>query len=316
MSHFSDHPRLAEHTRVAIESVRQQTDPDWLLIIVDDASPRAEGVAVVDGAREQDPDRIILLRNETNMGQGAARNRGVEEAHRRRRDFIMHLDCDDLAHPQRVEVTRGLFEAHSDVVFVYSPFTVIDEQGNEWDRGKLTPSIVEILEQLDKEPLAGADCWIRMATDTGYATLTSTVSVRTSTMLRHRFPARARGMEDVHCWMRIFAGDGLVHFEPSIPGRYRIPAGNIGSSERERFGSDFYRIVVNVHRQSYTHVLLAALKRGTLQAADAGDVYLAALDRLHTTMLREGQHVLVAEITDEIDMLTQALVSSRRAGGH
>jgi hypothetical protein len=221
----------------------------------------------------------------------------------------MHLDCDDLAHPRRVEVTCALFEARRDVVFVYSPFTVIDEQGNEWDRDKLTPSIVEILEELDKEPLEGAGCWQRMATDTGYVSLTSTVSVRTSTMLRYPFFTRARGIEDANCWMRIFAGDGLVHFEPSIPSKYRIPTGDIGSSERERFGSDhYYRIVLNVYRQTYTHVLLASLKGGNTAAADAGDVYLAALNRLHTMMLREGQHVLAAEITDEIDMLTRALV--------
>ncbi len=308
MSHFSDHPRLAQQTRAAIESVRRQTDPEWLLVIVDDVSPQAAGVAVVEAAAAEDPDRIVLLRNETNMGQGAARNRGVEEAHRRGCDFVMFLDCDDLAHPRRVEVTRAVFAARPDVVFVYSPFTVVDEWDNEWERDKLTPSIVEILEQLDREPLAGADCWLRMATDTGYVSLTSTVSARTSTMLRYPFPAQARGAEDAHCWIRIFAGDGLVHFEPGIPSKYYIPAGDVGSSERARFGGDsYYRLVVNAHRQMYTHVLLASLKRGTTPGADAGDIYLAALDRLQAMMRGEGQDDLVAELTDEIDMLTRAL---------
>ena len=307
MPHFSDHPRLADYTRSAIESVRRQTDPDWLLIVVDDASPLAEGIAVVEAAQETDPDRIVLLRSDSTMGQGAARNRGVAEAHRRGRDFVMYLDCDDVAHPRRTEVTRSVFDARPDVVFVYSPFTVIDEQGGEWDRDKLTPSIAEILEQFDREPLEGAECWIRMATDTGYVTLTSTVSVRTSTMLRYPFFTQARGVEDVNCWMRIFAGDGLVHWEPGIPGQYRIPSGEIGSSERERLAGEFYRIVVNVHRQTYTHALLAALRKGTVAASDASDVYLAALGRLHTMMVREREHALAAEITDEIDMLTRAL---------
>ncbi|AGL16368.1 glycosyltransferase family A protein [Actinoplanes sp. N902-109] len=308
MSHFSDHPRLAQQTQAAIESVRQQTDNDWLLVIVDDVSPEPAGVAVVEAAAEADPDRIVLLRNETNLGQGAARNRGVVEAHRRGCDFVMHLDCDDLAHPRRVEVTREVFAAQPDVVFIYSPFIVIDEQGTEWEREKLTPSIVEILEQFDREPLAGADCWLRMAIDTGYVSLTSTVSARTSTMLRYPFPARARGAEDAHCWIRIFAGDGLVHFEPSIPSKYRIPSGEIGSSERARHGGDsYYRLVVNAYRQMYTHVLLASLKRGATPPSDAGDIYVAALRRLETMMNGEGQAELVAEIADEIDMLTRAL---------
>lgn len=308
MPHFSDHPRLARQTRAAIESVRRQTDSEWLLIIIDDLSPEAAGVAVVEAAAAEDPDRIVLLRNETNMGQGAARNRGVDEAHQRGHDFVMFLDCDDLAHPRRVEMTREVFAARPDVVFIYSPFTVVDEQGNEWEYGKLTSSIAEILEQFDREPLAGADCWLRMATDTGYVSLTSTVSARTSTMLRHPFPAKARGAEDAHCWIRIFADDGLVHFEPTIPGKYYIPAGDVGSSERARFGgAPYYRLVMNAYRQAYTHALFASLSRGTTPAADAGNIYLAALDRLRAHLLGEGQDSLVAELTDEIDMLTLAL---------
>jgi glycosyltransferase involved in cell wall biosynthesis len=306
MPHYSDNPRTREYTRAAMDSVRQQTDPDWLLIIVDDASPEAAGVAVVEAAQQEDPDRIILVRNATNMGPGAVRNQAVEEARRRGRDFVMFLDCDDVAHPKRAEVTRELFRSDPEVVFVYSPFTVIDENGEERDRDQLTPSIVEILAQFDKEPLTGADCWMRMATETGYATLTSTVSVRTSTMLRYPFPI-ARGMEDLLCWMRIFAGDGLVHFEPRIPGKYRVPVTESGSSDRTRIGSDYYRLLMHMHRQAYTHALLAALKRKTLSADEAGNVYVAALSRLHRTVLDEGQYVLATEVRDEIDMLTRAL---------
>jgi glycosyltransferase involved in cell wall biosynthesis len=308
MSHFSDHPRLARQTRAAIESVRQQTDPEWLLVIVDDRSPEAAAVAMVETAAKEDPDRIVLLRNETNLGQGAARNRGVHEARRRGCDFVMYLDCDDLAHPRRAEVTRKVFAERPDVVFIYSPFTVIDELGNQWERDKLTPSIVEILEQFDGVPMAGAECWLKMATDTGYVSLTSTVSARISTMLRYPFPERARGAEDVHCWMRIFAGDGLVHFEPTIPGKYYIPTGEIGSSERARFGGDpYYRLVMNAYRQAYVHALLASLRRGKTAPSDAGPIYLAALTRLRTHLLAEGRDDLVAELTDEIGMLTRAI---------
>jgi hypothetical protein len=307
MPHYSDHPRTREYTQTAIDSVRQQTDPEWLLVIVDDASPEADGVALVEAAQKDDPDRIILLRNETNMGQGAARNLAVEDARRRGRDFVMYLDCDDVAHPERSEVTREVFRSNHEVVFVYSPFTVIDEKGNERERDQLAPSIVEILTQFDKEPLTGADCWMRMATETGYTTLTSTVSVRTSTMLRYPFP-KARGMEDLLCWMRIFAGEGLVHFEPRIPGKYRVPVSESGSSDRTRVGRDYYyRLLMHVHRQSYTHALLSALKRKTLSADHAGNVYVAALSRLHQTVLDERQYVLAAEVRDEIDMLTRAL---------
>ncbi len=312
MAHYSDHPSIREYTRAAIDSVLAQTDPSWRLFVVDDVSPRTEDVEALRGVAEDHPDRIVFLQNKRNVGQGPSRNRAIREASLRGCPFVLFLDCDDLAHPRRLEVTRRVFDTEPDVNFMYSPFTVIDENGALWSQNALTPSIVEILEQYEKEPLEGGDCWYRMATETGYVTLTSTVSVRTQTMLDYPFFEQIRGMEDVHCWMRIFSGNGEVRFEPSIPASYRIPASVGGSSERGRIGPDFYRLLVGVHRQSYVHAILAALRREALAPESAADVYIRALRRLRTTVQLEGEHGLAAELDEEIRLLGSAIDAAGR----
>ena len=305
MPHFSDSPRTARFVREAVASVQAQTDPDWVLLVVDDASPRVQDLAALHRQSLRDP-RIRVLRQPRNQGQGAARNRAVREARAIGCELVLFLDCDDVAPERRLEVTRAVFAVHPDVHFLYSPFEVVDHDGRSRAPGEVTSSVAEILAQFDR-PLQGPDCWYRMMADTGYMTLTSTVSARCTTMLRYPFPERFRGAEDVHCWLRIMSGEGRVHFEPSIPGRYRIASSPEGSADRGRNAGQFYRRLVQVHRQAYLHALLAALSRGTLAPTAAPVAYLAGIDRLRATVTGEGELALADELTEEIALLRSAL---------
>jgi glycosyltransferase involved in cell wall biosynthesis len=93
---------LAVHNGVrylstAIESVLRQTVDDLELIVVDDGSTD-ETPAIL--AALTDP-RVVLLRNEQQVGLAATLNRGLEHAEGR---YVARLDADDVALPNRLEL--------------------------------------------------------------------------------------------------------------------------------------------------------------------------------------------------------------------
>lgn len=81
----------------AIESVLQQTMPDWELIIVEDGSPDRTAQVV---ERYLDDPRIKLIRNEQNLGVAVSRNRALDAA---RGEWITLLDADDWYESNRLE---------------------------------------------------------------------------------------------------------------------------------------------------------------------------------------------------------------------
>src|SRR5438046_75965 len=86
----------------AIESVRAQAFQDFEIVVVDDGSADNPG-AVVDSFA--DP-RIRYVR-QANAGGGAARNRGIDEAHG---EFIAFLDSDDAFLPHHLASMHSLLE--------------------------------------------------------------------------------------------------------------------------------------------------------------------------------------------------------------
>ncbi len=82
----------------AVMSIRRQTFTDWEYVIVDDASEDTT-VEVVGAMREEDS-RIKLLRRTESGGPYAAANDGLRVASGR---FIVRLDADDVALPNRIE---------------------------------------------------------------------------------------------------------------------------------------------------------------------------------------------------------------------
>src|SRR5689334_2932561 len=85
-------PFIAE----TLNSVFAQTFTDFEVIVVDDGSDDAEEL---ERALEPYLERVRYVRQE-NLGAGAARNRGVQEA---RGEFIAFLDSDDLWMPEYLE---------------------------------------------------------------------------------------------------------------------------------------------------------------------------------------------------------------------
>lgn len=69
-----------------------QTLSDMEVILIDDCS--TDGSAqIMQDAKEQFPDKVILLKNDTNSGPGASRNKGIEAASG---EYIGFADADDM----------------------------------------------------------------------------------------------------------------------------------------------------------------------------------------------------------------------------
>jgi teichuronic acid biosynthesis glycosyltransferase TuaG len=106
----------------AIESVLAQDVPLELLVI-DDGSP--QDISQVMEQYRHDT-RVIYLKNDTNMGVSATRNRGVREA---RGQYIAFLDADDYWRPGKLARQLTLMR-EKQVVLCATGRELIDREGN------------------------------------------------------------------------------------------------------------------------------------------------------------------------------------------
>ena len=107
----------------AVESILQQTYPNFELIIVDDASTDNSWKIIQKYARKDR--RIRAFRNRQNLGVSATANFAISKA---RGDFIARMDADDVAFPGRLEEQLGFLQKNPQVVAVGGQCLVIDEE--------------------------------------------------------------------------------------------------------------------------------------------------------------------------------------------
>jgi glycosyltransferase involved in cell wall biosynthesis len=94
-----------KYIRQAVESILVQTWPDFELLIIDDGSTDA-GPEIVSALHDH---RIVMLRNERNMGVAATLNRGLDVARGR---LIARMDADDISLPDRLERQVRFMDGH------------------------------------------------------------------------------------------------------------------------------------------------------------------------------------------------------------
>jgi glycosyltransferase involved in cell wall biosynthesis len=110
-----------------LESVVEQTLPDWEAIVVDDASTEAG----IDDVIEQigDP-RVRLVRHDVNRGLGAARNTGFRAA---RADLVLPLDCDDRLHAEFLSATVAALAETEEADCVFADFRLFGAIDGVWE---------------------------------------------------------------------------------------------------------------------------------------------------------------------------------------
>lgn len=111
-----------------INSVINQTLPNWELLLIDDNSNDAT-VKIAETFIKSNS-KIKLLKNETNLGAALSRNKGIKEAEG---EYIAFLDADDLWKPEKLAKQLD-FMVKENCEVCFSSYDQIDESGSPLDK--------------------------------------------------------------------------------------------------------------------------------------------------------------------------------------
>ncbi len=115
----------------ALDSLLAQTCTDWEAIVIDDASTDHTPEVV---ARYEDP-RLRFVRHDVNRGHIATFNEGIALA---RSDYFVILSADDRYRPAFLERALECFDAHPEVVLVFTDAELIDDHGHALGPASMT----------------------------------------------------------------------------------------------------------------------------------------------------------------------------------
>jgi glycosyltransferase involved in cell wall biosynthesis len=106
----------------AIDSILQQSHKNFEFIIINDGSiDRSE--SIISSYTDQ---RIIYLKNKSNIGLAASLNKGIDNA---KGDYIARMDCDDICDKRRLEKQLCYLKENPDVAVLGTAASFIDEDG-------------------------------------------------------------------------------------------------------------------------------------------------------------------------------------------
>ena len=110
----------------AIDSILAQTYPHWKLIMCDDGSADNTYKIAKEYALKY-PEKIILIKNEKNMGLNFTLNHCLEYADT---EYIARMDGDDISLPQRLEKEIEFLQNNPQYSIVSCPMIYFDENGD------------------------------------------------------------------------------------------------------------------------------------------------------------------------------------------
>ena len=223
--------------REAVDSIKNQTDEDWVLIMIDDRSDDDTVYRALQEIKNELGEKVRLIFQKQHAGAGETRNVGIRCAAELGAPFILFNDSDDVSDPRRLELVRTAFDEDETVNVVYMSFDVIDENGNTTPHEEINPSVREIIDGHQKDIVEGEDAWVQIAAKKGYTNLTSCTAVRTWLAVKEPFPGKSVS-EDAHTWLRYGAYPGKFVFLRDVRNHYRICTGV--ASRSRGINTDFY----------------------------------------------------------------------------
>lgn len=120
------------HLQEAVESILGQTFSDFEFVIVDDGSTDSTW-QILKAYAAQDA-RIVLIRNEKNIGLERSLNKGLALT---QGEYIARQDADDVSLPHRLELQSHFLDIHPEVGALGTAVKIIDQQGASQDEDYL-----------------------------------------------------------------------------------------------------------------------------------------------------------------------------------
>lgn len=127
----------ADRVLGAIRSVLDQTDPDWELLVLIDASPDDAAARIAAFLAEHPDERVHVFDNPRNQGVSAVRNQGLDEA---RGEWVAFLDSDDCLRPNFLS-TLHAFARDTEADVAVCGHTLVRRGGVEHDRFRTAPGV-------------------------------------------------------------------------------------------------------------------------------------------------------------------------------
>ena len=299
------------HLMFSVESIKKQTDSDWILIIVDDFSDDDNVSAALETIKNDLKDKVHIIHLEKNVGAGMARNIGIEYANEIGAPFIVFNDSDDISNPRRLELVREKFRME-DTNVVYLSFDVIDENNRVVSEDEICLSVRDIISGHHKDIIEGEDAWIGISTKKNYTNLTSCTAVKTSLAFKEPFPSKSVS-EDSNTWLRYAAYPGKFVFISEIKNQYRICSA-VDSRSRGQ-NADFYYKKVAVDSDGFEKAMAISKSFGRIKPEDEKPIRVAfyvreALSMLYgdsedcaEKLLRSAIEISKEKVLESIDLL-------------
>ena len=109
----------------AIDSILEQTFSNWELIMCDDGSTD-NTFLLAEKYANKFPERITLIRNNTNSGLSYTLNRCLKLA---KGEYIARMDGDDVSLPKRLEMEYSFLTDHPEYAIVSTDMALFDDNG-------------------------------------------------------------------------------------------------------------------------------------------------------------------------------------------
>jgi glycosyltransferase involved in cell wall biosynthesis len=129
-----------KYIKKAIDSALKQNDPDWELIICDDASQKEDAEFLEKLINKIKDPRITLIKNKANLGTGYSLHKMILIADT---DIIVSLDADDALSSNAIQTIKKVYKDNPDIGFTYSAQYICDEL--------LTPRMIRYSEQINED---------------------------------------------------------------------------------------------------------------------------------------------------------------------
>lgn len=259
--YWGDPQRLYE----AVRSVLSQTDPDWRLLVVDDAYPDP---SVATWFAELGDPRVRYERNEVNLGITGNFRRCLELS---TQSWVVFMGCDDVMLAGYVEIVKRVVVAFPEATIVQPGVVVIDDAGAPVTtladnvKRMLRPDVAEAT------ALQGEELATRLMH--GEWLYWPSLAFRRDAVARTPMRDGFRVIQDVALIMDLVFADAVLVVEPALAFAYRRhshSAAQAAAIDGSRFEGE---------RRYYALARRQALERGWPRAARAAGWHVTS--RLH-----------------------------------